>query len=107
MSIEADENGEVIAPQTDENGNPATGYDPETGLPVYEAPDDADADNTFDLEDQDGDGIPDAIDPEVTVGNGEDPETKSPYDSGEASDAFRNSSWPDPTPTRKTRTPAK
>jgi hypothetical protein len=79
----------------DENGNP---LDKETGLPVYEAPDDADADNTFDLEDQDGDGIPDAIDPEVTVGNGEDPETKSPYDSGEASDAFRNSSWPDPDP---------
>jgi hypothetical protein len=75
----------------DENGNP---LDKETGLPVYEAPDDADADNTFDLEDQDGDGIPDAIDPEVTVVNGEDPETKSPYDSGEASDAFRNSSWP-------------
>ena len=87
----------------DESGNPAlidengNALDPETGgLPVYEAPDDADADNTFDLEDQDGDGIPDAIDPEVTVGNGEDPETKSPYDSGEASDAFRNSSWPDP-----------
>ena len=39
---------------------------------------------------------PTPIDPEVTVGNGEDPETKSPYDSGEASDAFRNSSWPDP-----------
>jgi hypothetical protein len=77
---------------------PLHGYDPDTGLPVYEAPDDADADNTFDLEDQDGDGIPDAIDPEVTVGNGEDPETKSPYDSGEASDAFRNSSWPDPDP---------
>ncbi len=89
----------------DESGNPAlidengNALDPETGgLPVYEAPDDADADNTFDLEDQDGDGIPDAIDPEVTVGNGEDPETKSPYDSGEASDAFRNSSWPDPDP---------
>ena len=79
----------------DENGNP---LDKETGLPVYEDPDAADADNTFDLEDQDGDGIPDAIDPEVTVGNGEDPETKSPYDSGEASDAFRNSSWPDPDP---------
>jgi hypothetical protein len=84
----------------DESGNPALidadgkAIDPETGFPVYEAPDDADADNTFDLEDQDGDGIPDAIDPEVTVGNGEDPETKSPYDSGEASDAFRNSSWP-------------
>ena len=88
----------------DESGNPAlidengNALDKETGLPVYEAPDDADADNTFDLEDQDGDGIPDAIDPEVTVGNGEDPETKSPYDSGEASDAFRNSSWPDPDP---------
>jgi hypothetical protein len=45
FDIETNENGEVI-PQTDENGNPATGYDPDTGLPVYEAPDDADADNT-------------------------------------------------------------
>ena len=82
----------------DENGNP---LDKETGLPVYEDPDDADAnaDNTFDLEDQDGDGIPDAIDPEVTVVNGEDPVvSRSPYEDGSASDAFRNSSWPDPDP---------
>jgi len=67
FELEVDENGD-IAPQTDENGNPATGYDPDTGLPVYEKEEE------------------------------EDPETKSPYDSGEASDAFRNSSWPDPDP---------
>jgi hypothetical protein len=35
------------SPKPTKNGNPATGYDPDTGLPVYEAPDDADADNTL------------------------------------------------------------
>jgi hypothetical protein len=69
FELEVDGNGD-IAPQTDENGNPATGYAPDTGLPVYEKEEE----------------------------EKEDPETKSPYDSGEASDAFRNSSWPDPDP---------
>ena len=98
FELEVDENGD-IAPQTDENGNPATGYAPDTGLPVYEEgedPDAADADDTFDPEDQDGDGIPDSVDPEVTVVNEEDPVvSKSPYEDGSASDAFRNSSWPE------------
>jgi guanyl-specific ribonuclease Sa len=68
FELEVDGNGD-IAPQTDENGNPATGYAPDTGLPVYEKEEEK-----------------------------KDPETKSPYDSGEASDAFRDSSWPDPDP---------
>ena len=70
FDIETNENGEVI-PQTDENGNPATGYAPDTGLPVYEQ---------LDEEEED---------PVVSV---------SPYEDGSASDAFRNSSWPDPDP---------
>jgi len=37
FEIEVDENGD-ITPQVDENGNAATGFDPETGLPVYEQP---------------------------------------------------------------------
>jgi guanyl-specific ribonuclease Sa len=132
FDIETNENGEVI-PQTDENGNPATGYDPDTGLPVYEAPDDADADNTLS-------GIPRreritgpptdrqialayrlyaltgdrtmlneiaAYNAEIagiaeTAGANEEEEapvvSRSPYEDGSASDAFRNSSWPDPDP---------
>ena len=39
FELEVDEDGN-IAPQVDENGNPATGYDPETGFPIYEQPDD-------------------------------------------------------------------
>jgi hypothetical protein len=42
FDIETNENGEVI-PQTDENGNPATSYDPDTGLPVYEQLDEEEA----------------------------------------------------------------
>jgi hypothetical protein len=129
FDIETNENGEVI-PQTDENGNPATGYDPDTGLPVYEAPDDADADNTLS-------GIPRreritgpptdrqialayrlyALTGDRTMLNEiaaynaeiagiaeraaaneeeEDPVvSRSPYEDGSASDAFRNSSWPE------------
>jgi hypothetical protein len=135
FDIETNENGEVI-PQTDENGNPATGYDPDTGLPVYEAPDDADADNTLS-------GIPRreritgpptdrqialayrlyaltgdrtmlneiaAYNAEIAgiaerAGANEEEEeeeapvvSRSPYEDGSASDAFRNSSWPDPDP---------
>ena len=116
----------------DENGNP---LDKETGLPVYEAPDDADADNTTES------GIPRreritgpptdrqialanrlyaltgdrtmlneiaAYNAEIagiaeTAGANEEEEeapvvSRSPYEDGSASDAFRNSSWPDPDP---------
>ena len=60
FEIEVDENGD-IAPQVDENGTAATGFDPETGLPVYEQLD----------EDPDGS------------------QTRSPYDEGqEAADEF-------------------
>ncbi len=59
FEIEVDENGD-IAPQVDENGTAATGFDPETGLPVYEQPEDPDG-----------------------------PQTRSPYDEGaEAADEF-------------------
>jgi hypothetical protein len=115
----------------DENGN---ALDPETGgLPVYEAPDDADADNTTES------GIPRreritgpptdrqialayrlyaltgdrtmlneiaAYNAEIagiaeTAGANEEEEeedpvvSRSPYEDGSASDAFRNSSWPE------------
>jgi hypothetical protein len=70
FDIETNENGEVI-PQTDENGNPATGYAPDTGLPVYEQ---------LDEEEEEEEA------PVVS---------KSPYEDGSASDAFRNSSWPE------------
>jgi len=69
FELEVDGNGD-IAPQTDENGNPATGYAPDTGLPVYEKEEEEE-------------------DPVVS---------RSPYEDGSASDAFRNSSWPDPDP---------
>ena len=72
FDIETNENGEVI-PQTDENGNPATGYAPDTGLPVYEQLDEEEEEEA----------------PVVS---------RSPYEDGSASDAFRNSSWPDPDP---------
>jgi len=39
FELEVDEDGN-IAPQVDENGTAATGYDPETGLPIYEQSDD-------------------------------------------------------------------
>ncbi len=61
FEIEVDENGD-IAPQVDENGTAATGFDPETGLPVYEQLDEE---------------------------NEEGSQTRSPYDEGaEAADEF-------------------
>ena len=71
FELEVDGNGD-IAPQTDENGNPATGYAPDTGLPVYEQQEEEEEEA-----------------PVVS---------RSPYEDGSASDAFRNSSWPDPDP---------
>jgi guanyl-specific ribonuclease Sa len=75
FELEVDGNGD-IAPQTDENGNPATGYAPDTGLPVYEQLDEEEEEEEEEA-------------PVVS---------RSPYEDGSASDAFRNSSWPDPDP---------
>jgi hypothetical protein len=71
------DNDGTINTQTDANGNELTGYDPETGLPVYEQPEDTD----------------DGVDPDDGVDLDEEDEaggeTRSPYDEGaEAADEF-------------------
>jgi len=66
--LDPDSDG-TINTQVDANGNELTGFDPDTGLPVYEQPEDPD--DSVDNEDPDG------------------AETMSPYDEGaEASEEF-------------------
>ncbi len=100
FELEVDENGD-IAPQTDENGNPATGYDPDTGMPVYQQLDEEEEEAPVVSRSPYEDGSasdafrnsswPDSDEEDPVV-------SRSPYEDGSASDAFRNSSWPDPDP---------